>query len=43
MDAFLWMMDHEEEIRGRLKAVMPEYIGKAKQIKENVELALECQ
>jgi polysaccharide pyruvyl transferase WcaK-like protein len=39
-DAFRWIMEREQEIRSRLEAVMPEYITRAKGVKENVEAAL---
>ena len=39
-DAFQWLMEHEEDIRSRLKAEMPRYIEDAMQIKENVEYAI---
>ena len=39
-DAFRWLMAHEQEVRGKLAAVMPGYIARAKQIKEAVEFAL---
>jgi hypothetical protein len=39
-DAFRWIMEREQEIRSRLEAVMPEYITRAKGVKENVEAAI---
>lgn len=42
-NAFCWMMEHEQEIRGHLNAVIPEYIRKASTIREKVELSLECK
>lgn len=39
-DAFRWIMEHEQQIRSRLEAVMPEYIARAKGVKEHVEAAL---
>lgn len=41
--AFRWIMDHEQEIRDRLAEVMPEYIDRAKEIRQKVEKALECR
>lgn len=38
--AFRWIMEHEQQIRSRLEAVMPEYIARAKGVKEHVEAAL---
>lgn len=41
-EAFRWVMDHEQEIRSRLETVMPEYIDRAKEVKEKLAKALEC-
>lgn len=42
-DAFCWMMENEEEIRSHLSGVMPEYIGCARNLPQNVESALESK
>lgn len=39
-NAFRWLMEHEQDVRGKLAAVMPGYIARAKQLKEIVEFAL---
>lgn len=39
-DAFRWLMEHEQEVRERLAAVMPGYIDRAEHVKEDVEAAL---
>ena len=41
VDAFRWIMDHEQEIRDQLTTVMPGYITEAESIREKVELALD--
>ena len=42
-DAFQWLMEHEQEIKSRLAAEMPEYIQRARGIEDTVTAALECE
>ena len=42
-DAFQWLMEHEQEIKSRLAAEMPEYIQRARGIEDTVTAALECK
>lgn len=39
-DAFRWLMGHEQEIREKLGAVMPDYIASAREVKMAVESAI---
>lgn len=39
--SFCWIMNHEQEIHRHLENAIPEYIYKAKNVKESVESALE--
>ena len=39
-DGFVWMKEHEEEIRAHLKGIMPEYVKRAYRAAEEVEKLL---
>jgi polysaccharide pyruvyl transferase WcaK-like protein len=40
-DAFIWMQNHEAEVREKLQAVMPEYVNRAWVAKQHMEGLLE--
>ena len=42
-DAFQWLMEHEQEIKSHLAAEMPQYTQRAREIKDTVAAALECE
>lgn len=41
-EAFCWLMEYERDIRHHLEDLMPGYIRRAGEIREKVNLALEC-